>query len=183
MKNILIILIFLSFLLTESLLGFDNTTITKNKKYRVTSFINSKGQDILAISPRIINNLSLIPMPNSGNFKINEKKYESYIYHRMDGNTYISNDLKNWDLCPETPDFNAFKHSAIKISNDLQALFVTKNLYLNEKEGSVFEIINFVGQKIVKGTFNGLYIDLSGLNDGFYVAIINNNIYKFIKTN
>jgi len=183
MKNFIILLVFVictfsNFLISEELIS-DN----KEKRYKISKFIDMNGNE------KIFNNVKYINFLSPKTIKFLEKaendkkyKYNQYILHRFDGTSYISNDLKNWKKAIETPDIIAFKYAAVNDNSKSVTHVVKDEISLNYPMDSNYEIVSLLGNIIRSGKYNGINLNLYDLNEGLYIIKINNNIIKILKT-
>lgn len=102
------------------------------------------------------------------------------MYHRLDGSVYESTDLKAWNKTSEADINNDLNDHS---SHQTEAIVTESAARLKYEAGSSYEIFSIIGNKLEKGSFNGIALDFSSYQNGMYIVIINNKVYKILKIN
>ena len=181
MKKIAIILFCIAIVCSGRLSAQNAFTVQQQRTYEV----KVPAQDG-SVTPKVL----VSSVPEIFNFSkselsentISEKPltYSRYLYHRLDGSVYESTNLKVWNKTSEVANNDALND---RRSNQTEAIVTTSDAKLKVEAGSSYEVFSILGNKLEKGTYNGIAIDFSNYQNGLYMVIINNKVFKILKLN
>jgi hypothetical protein len=181
MKKIALIIFCIAIVCSGRLSAQNAFVVQQNRTYNVMAVDNdgTARPKVLVSSVPEIFNFSQKEQPGISD---SEKplSYSRYIYHRLDGSVYESTNLKVWNKTSKVADNDDLNdHSG----NKTAAIVTNSVANLKVEAGSNYEVFSIIGCKLEKGSFNGIAIDFSNYQNGLYIVLINNKVYKILKIN
>jgi len=154
-----------------------------NKKVRskIVSYEKLDGTVIQFDNNNKLSSMLESNQEKSNRIQASEKKIkpQKYYYQRADGNTYVSSDLKQWQLASED------NQSELSVVVSTKKFEITPNpvtdfLNIQGLDGQRYEIYSIFGLKVMEGK-SQWKIDVSMLPPGIYIIKTASHFSKFIK--
>ena len=153
-----------------------NVEVNKNK-VKVASFEKLNGTRIefnsLEKEAILLNNSS----KGNSTLKASNSQVARFVVHRANSNTYETKDFKTWTKAKNEEYFNEQGSQKQK-----PGVVVNNNeLIISGAYGQEYEIYSLLGVLLSQGKVEAKSIDISVLNPGIYVLVVNKEVSKFLK--
>lgn len=153
-----------------------NVEVNKNK-VRVASFEKLSGAKVefnsLEKEALLLNNTG----KGNSTLKASNSQISKFVVHRANSNTYETKDFKTWTKAKNDEYVN--EQPALK---QKPGVVVNNNeLIISGAYGQEYEIYSILGLLLSQGKVEAKSIDISVLNPGLYVLVVNKEVSKFLK--